>query len=154
MLVPPAPRAFSNSDLVIWPSPLVSICENRSCRALAGLVAAGAAAPVDDWLCAASNALKVVGDTCGPAPNPGIAVEPPEGGAETSNGSPEAGPKPIGCDDDGLDEVSDLMASTAADAAPKASSITELRQMPHSAAPPSIAREQQPPSHRKKSNEM
>src|SRR5882724_11323669 len=145
MLVPPAPKAFSNSDLVTWLSPSASICENRSCRALAGLDAAGPAVPVDDWLCAASKALKVAGDICAPPLNPGT-VEPPEGGTETSNGSPEAGPKPIGCDDDGL-EVSDLMASSAADAAPKASSMAELRQMPQSAAPPSMAKDQQAPCH-------
>jgi hypothetical protein len=110
--------------LVIWPSPLASICENKSCKALPGLVAAGAAPPVDDWPCAASSALKVAGAICAPPLDPETAVEPPEGGAEISNGLPDADPKPIGCDDDGL-EVSDLIASSAADAAPKASSMAK-----------------------------
>ena len=48
MLVPPAPSAFSNSDLLILPSPLLSICENRSCNALDGLADADVVVAVDD----------------------------------------------------------------------------------------------------------
>jgi hypothetical protein len=79
-LVPPAPSALSNSDLLIWPSPLASICENKSWRddealvdvALLDVVLLEAVlleaallvvALVDaDWLCASSNALMVCGE--------------------------------------------------------------------------------------------
>jgi hypothetical protein len=93
--------------------------------------------PVDDWLWAASSALSVSGDIFGPPLNPGSAVELPEGGVAISNGLP-AGAEPIGSDDDGLVAVNDLMASNAADAAPKPSSMAELRQLPHRAAPLSM----------------
>ncbi len=71
-------------------------------------------------------------DSCGPPGKPVTAVEPPDGTAELSDALAGAGPKPIGCDVDGLvdvlDEVSDLMASSAADAAPRANSMAELQQ--------------------------
>ena len=47
-LVPPAPSAFSNSDLLSWPSPLASICANRSFKASDLLVDAELIGPVDD----------------------------------------------------------------------------------------------------------
>ncbi|HET6448985.1 MAG TPA: hypothetical protein VFG31_07730, partial [Conexibacter sp.] len=49
-------EAFSNSDLVIWPLPSASICENRSCSAAERLV--GAELVVDEP-CAASSACIV-----------------------------------------------------------------------------------------------
>src|ERR1700761_9635494 len=80
VLVPPAPSALSNSDLLIEPSPLLSICENRSCSASDGLVEA----EVDDgdvvldiWLCADSSASMVAGEICEPPPvKPVVALEP------------------------------------------------------------------------------
>src|SRR5260370_970621 len=63
-LVPPAPSAFSNSDFEIWPSPLASICENRSFSEFVGLVDVEVVDEVEDWLCAASSALIVSGDIC------------------------------------------------------------------------------------------
>jgi len=65
VLVPPAPSAFSNSVLVIWPLPSASICENRSCKACCRLVGVAlVAAVVCDWLCASSSALMVCGEIC------------------------------------------------------------------------------------------
>src|ERR1700733_1586699 len=79
VLVPPAPSAFSNSDLVIAPSPLASICENRSCsapdRLLEAEVVDEVVDPVDDWLCAAISAFMVAGDICDAPVNPVVAVE-------------------------------------------------------------------------------
>ena len=131
---------------MIWPSPLVSICENRSCSALDGLVDADvvdadAADAVDDWLCAASSALKVAGDIC---ENPVV----PEGADELPDAelpdveAPPARPnmsavawlKPVDWDGDEADEVNDWMASSAVDAAPRANSMAKLRTMPQSAA--------------------
>ena len=133
-LVPPAPRALSNSDLVIWPSPLVSICENRSCNALDGLVDADAldddvAAAVDDWLCAASSALMVAGDSCENPVVPEGAAGLPEADAppERPNMSAVAWLKPVDWDADEADEVNDWMASSAVDAAPRANSMAKLR---------------------------
>ncbi len=60
------------------PSPLPSICENRFCRALAGLVDVWAVDPVDDWSCAAISALIVVGDSCENPFAPEAAAELPE----------------------------------------------------------------------------
>src|SRR4030081_184032 len=79
MLVPPAPSAFSNSDLLIWPSPLASSCENRSFSASGRLVGAAEVVPVEDWLCAASTALIVAGDSCENPPDPDAGAELPEG---------------------------------------------------------------------------
>src|SRR5437763_541659 len=59
-LVPPAPSAFSNSDLVILPSPSPSICENRSFSAALRLVAPGWVWPCD---CAANSLFQVAGDS-------------------------------------------------------------------------------------------
>jgi hypothetical protein len=78
----------------------------------------------------------VAGEICEGALNPDAWLELAEVGAglDISNGSVELWPKPVDCDEDDADEVSDLMASTAAEAAPKANSMAELRQMPHGAA--------------------
>jgi hypothetical protein len=65
------------------------------------------------------------GDIRGPLLEVVAAVEPPAGAVESSDQVAPAGPKPIGCDDVGLGAVSDLMASSAADAAPRASSMKE-----------------------------
>lgn len=105
VLVPPAPRALSNSDLLIWPSPLPSICENRSCRALDGLVDvddADVVVAVDDWLCAASSALIVDGDSCeNPlVPDAGAGLAEVEVLLELSNGFVELWVKPVACGDD------------------------------------------------------
>src|ERR1700694_4922087 len=70
ILVPPAPSAFSNSALLIWPSPLASSLENRSFRASDWLVGASVGVAADDWLCAASSALMVTGDSCELPPHP------------------------------------------------------------------------------------
>jgi hypothetical protein len=72
----------------------------------------------------------VAGDICEPPPNPEAAVElfDAEAPAEKSNGL--AG----GCGDVDFVEVSDFRASSAADAAPRASSMTELQPKPRSAA--------------------
>src|SRR5258705_10719547 len=83
LLVPPAPRALSNSDWLIWPSPLASSCENRCFSASDRPIGAVVAEPAEDWLCAASSALMVAGDICEPPPGHG-------GGG----GLPVAGPFP------------------------------------------------------------
>ena len=137
VLVPPAPRPFSNSDLLTWPSPLVSSCENRSFRASDLLVDAEVVDPVDDWLCAASSALMVAGDICEPPPEPkggGGGAADAEALPDRSNGFATSGVTPVFCEDDDFDEVNDLRASSADDAAPRANSMTGLRQSPRSAA--------------------
>lgn len=74
--------AFSNSDLLIWPSPLASSCENRSFNASSRLVDVEdvalddvelveldvALVLSDDWLCAAISALIVSGEICAQLP--------------------------------------------------------------------------------------
>ena len=89
---------------------------------------------VDDWLCAASSALKVAGDIC---ENPVV----PEGADELPDAelpdveAPWARPnmsavawlKAVDWDDDEADEVNDWMASSAVDAAPRANSMAKLR---------------------------
>ena len=134
----------------------LSICEERSCHALDALADAD---PVDDWLCAASSALIVDGDIC---ENP---VGPEAGGGglpevevllELSNGFVELWAKPVACGDDDFAFVwvSDLKASITDDAAPRASSIAELRKMPHRAAVASTPIDQQAPCHREKPNKI
>ena len=161
VLVPPAPRALSNSDWVIWPSPLPSICENRSCRALDGLVDVDVVVAVDDWLCAASSALIVDGDICENPPDPdagaaGAGLADVEVLLEVSNGFVELWAKPVACGDDDFAFVwvSDLKASITDDAAPRASSIAELRKMPHRAAVASTPIDQQAPCHCEKPNKI
>jgi hypothetical protein len=82
----------------------------------------------------------VAGDICEPAPNPETA-EPVEAGAglAISNGSTAL--KPVDCgadefDEVELDEVSELTASSAAAAAPRANSMVKFRQLPRHAANP------------------
>ena len=155
ILVPPAPRAFSNSDLLIWPSPLVSSCENRSFKASDRLVDADVVDPVDDWLCAASSALMVAGDSCENPLEPEAGLEFPEGAvpAGRSNGFVGVWLKPVDCGEDDFDDVSDWRASNADDTAPRASSMTKLRQMPHGAASYLHSPgDQQTPCHRKKAH--
>jgi hypothetical protein len=101
----------------------LSICEDRSCHALAALVD-----PVDDWPCAAISVLRVAGDICEAAPNPDAGTEPADAeiGLAISNGSTAL--KPVdGVEDapdgDPPDDVSALTASSAAVAAPRASSM-------------------------------
>jgi len=53
---------------------------------------------------------------------------------DKSNGLVESWVTPVDCEDDDFDEVSDFRASSADDAAPRASSMTGLRQTPRSAA--------------------
>jgi hypothetical protein len=93
--------------------------------------------PVDDWLCAASSALMVAGDICEPPPDPkggGGGEADAEAVPERSNGFDASGVTPVFCEDDDFDEVNDLRMSSADDAAPRASSMTGLRQTPRSAA--------------------
>ena len=82
--------------------------------------------PVDDWLCAASSVFRVAGDICEPAPDPEAGAELVEAGLAILNGSTAL--KPLDCgedapDEDALDEVSELTASSAAVAAPRANSM-------------------------------
>jgi hypothetical protein len=75
---------------------------------------------------------------------------------ELSNGFVELWLKPVACGDDGFAFVwvSDLNASITDDAAPRASSIAELRKMPHRAAVASTPTDQQAPCHREKPNKI
>ena len=120
-LVPPAPSAFSNSVLVIWPSPLVSICENRSLSAALRLV--GPLCPCD---CADSSVFHVAGDNWLPAAAPavveadvvvvGFVIE-----NELAGTIPVC---PFDVDEDDDDEVSDDNRSIADEAAPMAKNMT------------------------------
>ena len=103
----------------------LSICEERSCHASDALVDAD---PVDDWLCAASSVFRVAGDSCELALNPeaGAELVEAEAGLAISNGSTALKPVDGGedeLDEDALDEVSELTASSAAVAAPRANSM-------------------------------
>ena len=100
----------------------LSICEERSCHALDPLADAD---PVDDWLCAASSAFRVAGDICElePKPETGAELDDAEAGLAISNGSTALKPVDGGEDELVLDEVSALTASSAAVAAPRASSM-------------------------------
>src|SRR5216683_396663 len=75
---------------------------------------------------------------------------------EASNGFVELWVKPVACGDDDFAFVwiSDLKASIADDAAPRASSIAELRKMPHRAAVTSTPIDQQTPCHREKASRI
>src|SRR6185503_4433654 len=129
-LVPPAPSASSNSDLVILPSPSPSICANRSFSALERLLDAVVVDPVEDWLCASSSALMVAGEICAPPP-PDPEPEPTEAdGVEDirSNGLFAFWLTPVDDADDDFDDVSALRASKADDAAPKARNMGKLQQ--------------------------
>jgi hypothetical protein len=97
---------------------LLSICDERSCHASDALVDAD---PVDDWLCAASSVFRVAGDICEPALNPEAGAELVEAGLAILNGSTAL--KLLDCGEDAPDEVSELTASSAAVAAPRANSM-------------------------------
>src|SRR5216683_1739510 len=113
---------------------------------------------VDDWLCAASSALIVDGDICETPvdPDAGAGLAEVEVLLEASNGFVELWVKPVACGDDDFAFVwvSDLKASITDDAAPRASSIAELRKMPHRAAVASTPIDQQAPCHREKANKI
>jgi hypothetical protein len=118
--------------LLIWPLPLASSCENRFCSAADWLVDDEAdvddalAVAVDDWLCAANSALSVPGASGENPLEPEAEAELAEDAAlpERLKGSVAPSLNPVACAaDDGFDEVSDLMASHADDAAPKANSM-------------------------------
>jgi hypothetical protein len=99
------------------------ICEETSCHASDALVDAD---PVDDWLCAASSVFRVAGDIGEPAPTPEAGAELVDAGLAISNGSTAL--KPVDFDADALDEdvpdeISELTASSAAVAAPRANSM-------------------------------
>jgi hypothetical protein len=83
--------------------------------------------------------FKVAGDTCEPALNPEAGAELVDAvtGLAIWNGSTAL--KPVDCgedalDEDALDEVSELIASSAVAAAPRANSMAKLRQVPLDAA--------------------
>jgi hypothetical protein len=97
---------------------LLSICDERSRHASDALVDAD---PVDDWLCAASSVFRVAGDICESALNPEAGAELVEAGLAILNGSTAL--KPLDCGEDAPDEVSELTASRAAVAAPRANSM-------------------------------
>ena len=86
--------------------------------------------PVEDWLWASINALMVCGDICEPPLLEPVlvAVEAWVLLPDRSNGLEAACVKPVVVMDDDFDDVSDLRASIAADAAVKAANMTELRQ--------------------------
>jgi hypothetical protein len=110
----------------------LSICEERSCHVWDALVDAEESDPVEAWLCAASSVFRVAGDICEPAPNPETGAELVEAGLAIWNGSTAL--KPVDCGEDALDEVNELMASSAVAAAPRANSMAKLRQLPLDAA--------------------
>ena len=100
---------------------MLSICDERFCHASDALVDADGFDPVDDWLCAASSVFRVAGDICEPALNPEAGAELVEAGLAILNGSTAL--KPLDCGEDAPDEVSELTASSAAVAAPRANSM-------------------------------
>src|SRR5258708_4001381 len=132
-LVPPAPSAFSNSVLVIWPSPLASIFENRSSSAaLRALLVLGLAREPCD--CAASRVFQVDGDSWLPA-EPADVVEVDVAvvvvGFASENELAGTIPVcPLDVGDDDADEASDDNRSIADEAAPMAKNMT---QDPHGA---------------------
>jgi hypothetical protein len=133
---------------------LASSFENKSWSADAGLLDADVVA-VDDWLCAANSAFKVDGDSCESPLDPeagGVKLGEAEAPAEKSNGFAESWPRPVVCDEDDFDEVSDWRASNADDTAPKASTMAELRQIPHARRLLPHREDQQAPCHHEKPN--
>jgi len=82
---------------------------------------------VDDWLCAASSALIVVGEICEDALDvvAGVGLADAATVLETSNGFDDDAELVDDEEDVEADEVSALMASTAADAAPRANNMAE-----------------------------
>jgi hypothetical protein len=105
-----AERVF-NSDFEIWPSPLPSICENRSCSAADWLVGVDVAVVVD-WLCAASNACIVAGDICEPPPENPVVVEPLAAALEAWLEASKDSPKPV---EEALDLVEEVLVEEVAD---------------------------------------
>jgi hypothetical protein len=86
---------------------------------------------VEDWLWASISALMVCGEICvKPLPPVPVltALEAWVLLSDVSNGLEAACVNPVDVVDDDFDDVSDLRASIAADAAPKAGNMTELRQ--------------------------
>src|SRR5207247_7659375 len=114
ILLPPAPSAVSNSDLLIWPSPLASSCENRCFSASERPIGAVVAGPAEDWLCAASSALMVAGDICEPPPDHGGGGELPGAGplAERSKGCVALWLQPVDCGDHDFNQVNTCSTST------------------------------------------
>jgi hypothetical protein len=97
----------------------------------------------------------VAGDSCENPLEPEAGVGLPDAAAlpEKSNGFVGVWLKPVDCGEDDFDEVSDWRASNADDTAPRASSMTKLRQMPHGAASYLHSPgDQQTPCHREKAN--
>jgi hypothetical protein len=87
-------------------------------------------AELDIWLCAASSASIVAGEICEPPPvNPVVPIEPVEVWPELGSANP------LEVADELVEEVSDWIALTAVDAAPKANSmVKQLRYAPPKAA--------------------
>jgi hypothetical protein len=127
------------------PSPSASICENKSFSAASRLVDVeelDAVEPVvllsDDWLCAAISALIVSGAICAQLPEltdevaPLLVVLP----LSIANGLVVAPcENPVFCvDDDDVELVSDWIASSALDTAPRANNIAQLQPTRHAAA--------------------
>jgi hypothetical protein len=128
--------------LVILPSPSASICENRSFRASCGLIDVGKELDeveleellvlADDWLCAAISALIVSGEICGQLPEltdevaPRVVLLP----LSIANGLIAAlCEDPAFCvAEDDFEFVSDWIASSALDTAPRANNIAQLQQ--------------------------
>jgi hypothetical protein len=99
----------------------------------------------------------VAGDTREPPPDPkggGGGAADAEVVPERSNGFAASGVTPVVREDDDFDEVSNLRASSADDAALMANSMTGLRQMPRSAAFISTSINQQAPCHSEKPNKI
>jgi hypothetical protein len=131
------------------PSPSPSICENKSFSAASRLVGVGGAEldevelavlPVllDDWLCAANSAFIVSGAICGVLPALTGEVAPlvvllPLSIANGLIGAFCEDPV-FWVDEDDFEFVSDWIASSALDTAPRANNIAQLRPMRHAAA--------------------
>jgi hypothetical protein len=79
----------------------------------------------------------VAGDICEPPPlNPVAGAELPEGEVPPArpNGSAELWPKPVDAGEDDFEEVSDLKASIAVYAAPRANNMKRTPPTPHRTA--------------------
>ncbi|MHC2823452.1 hypothetical protein ACVMBY_007012 [Bradyrhizobium huanghuaihaiense] len=94
--------------------------------------------PAEDWLCAANNAFIVSGEICGYLPAltdevvPLVVLLP----LSIANGLVGAlCEAPVFCvDDDDFEFVSDWIASSALETAPRANNIAQLQPMRHAAA--------------------
>jgi ribulose-phosphate 3-epimerase len=98
----------------------------------------------------------VAGDICENPLVPEAGAELPEAAVpERSNGFAGLWLKPVLCGDDDFDEFSNCRASSTDDAAPRASNITKLRQMPRDRRPLTFAvKDQQTPCHHEKANKI